>query len=231
MKHHDQTTASRLLLTRSQRETFPYEVRAFGLRVLVERGVFSPKHFHGWKTFTRHFPSVLGKDVLEIGCGTGITAMVIALRGARSIVATDVSRAAVRNARKNVRLNGLVGTVEIRHGDLFAPIAPRERFDAVYWNMPFMPAPEAYRFRSMLERSLFDPGYRLTRAFLENGTRVLRPGGRLLVGTADFGDVDQLRHLARAAGYRMRLLAREAAREIHRVEFQLFELRLNRPSV
>src|ERR1700722_19105905 len=113
----DQNAASRKVLAVSQNEKFPYEIRFGGLRVLVEKNVFSPKYFNGWKIFTLHFPKVNGKEILEIGCGTGITSLYLAKQGAKRVVAADVSSYAVHNTLKNVGLNGLKN-IEVRKSDI-----------------------------------------------------------------------------------------------------------------
>ena len=47
-----QIEASKKLLKESQKEEFPYIIREFGLEIAVHEGVFSPKHFKGWRVFT-----------------------------------------------------------------------------------------------------------------------------------------------------------------------------------
>ncbi|MDL1950213.1 methyltransferase [Acidobacteria bacterium ACD] len=76
-----------------------------------------------------------GTRFLDLGCGTGVVALLSARAGAGGI-ASDVSPEAVRNARLNLLLNRLERRVEVREGDLFAPVEG-ERFDLVAFNPPF----------------------------------------------------------------------------------------------
>ncbi len=63
-----------------------------------------------------------GATVLDMGCGTGILGICMALRGARRVVGVDVDEASVENTRLNCGLNG-VGQMEAVLGDasLLAP--------------------------------------------------------------------------------------------------------------
>lgn len=218
-----QSDASRQVLAESQKESFPYVVRAFGLDIIVHKGVFSPKYFEGWQTFTDKFPCIRGDDVLEIGCGVGVTAILLAQRGANRVVAVDVNPAAVANTRENAERNGV--QIEVRQSDIFSAIEEHERFHTIYWNLPFIWMPPDYRVSSMLERALFDPGYELTTRFLASAHEHLYRGGRLLAGLGDFADLDLFRRIADEHGYEMRQVASGYGMEIHPVEFQLYELR------
>ncbi|HEY5938303.1 MAG TPA: peptide chain release factor N(5)-glutamine methyltransferase [Kofleriaceae bacterium] len=76
--------------------------------------------------------------VLDLCTGSGAIAISIAkeLPGA-SVIATDVSPEAAAIARRNAERNGMADRVEIRVGDLFAPLAG-ERFDLIVSNPPYI---------------------------------------------------------------------------------------------
>jgi release factor glutamine methyltransferase len=77
-----------------------------------------------------------GTTVLDMGTGSGIGA-VFAAQWARQVVAVDLNPAAVRCARINVLLHQLEDRVEVRQGDLFAPVQG-ERFDLILFNPPYL---------------------------------------------------------------------------------------------
>jgi len=220
----NQNTASRKVLADSQKVKFPYAINYRGTRIVVHKKVFSPRHFHGWKVFNENFPSVHGKKVLEIGTGSGVTALYLAKRGAKRVLAVDISQYAVKNTKDNIELNKLKN-VEIRRSNIFSAIKKGEQFDMIYWNTPFIYAPSAYKFRSVLERGLFDPGYRITERFLRDGKRYLAPKGCILFGTGDYGDVPRFKKIAKEHGYKVRLVAQEKSVEMNPVVFELYELK------
>src|ERR1700691_2354352 len=117
---HDQIEASRKILEASQNIRQPYWVTICGLRFIVNPGVFSPRYFGSTDIFSRHFPHRSGEQLLEIGCGTGITSVLAALRGASKVVAVDINPAAVKNALTNSSLHSVNHIVDARIGNVFS---------------------------------------------------------------------------------------------------------------
>ena len=76
--------------------------------------------------------------ILDLCTGSGVIAIALAreLPAAR-VVATEVSAEAAALARRNAERNGVADRVEVRLGDLFAPVAG-ERFDLVTANPPYI---------------------------------------------------------------------------------------------
>lgn len=58
-----------------------------------------------------------GKTVIDMGTGSGILAILCAMRGADHVYAIEIDEAAYVNAMENVRLNGVEGRVSVIHGD------------------------------------------------------------------------------------------------------------------
>jgi ribosomal protein L11 methyltransferase len=73
-----------------------------------------------------------GKTVLDMGCGTGILAMLASLRGAKSVVAIDIDSWAFESTVENARLNN-IPNVESRLGD--ASLLGKETFDIIFANI------------------------------------------------------------------------------------------------
>ena len=74
-----------------------------------------------------------GKEVLDMGCGTGILAILARQRGARHCVAIDIDEWCRRNAEENIALNG-VDAIDVYLGDasLLPQVGP---FDLVIANI------------------------------------------------------------------------------------------------
>ncbi|WP_433560152.1 HemK2/MTQ2 family protein methyltransferase [Pseudonocardia xinjiangensis] len=79
-----------------------------------------------------------GRDVLDIGTGSGALAVAAARSGAASVTAVDLSLRSVVATWLNSRLHG--APVTVHRGDLFTPVAGR-RFGLVVANPPYVPAP------------------------------------------------------------------------------------------
>jgi ribosomal protein L11 methyltransferase len=73
-----------------------------------------------------------GKRVLDMGCGTGILAILAARLGAAEVVAVDIEDWTVENARENAALNGV--PVEVRLGDV-GVIEPDAPYDIILANI------------------------------------------------------------------------------------------------
>lgn len=125
--------------------------------------------------------------VLDLGTGCGIQAL-HAARHARSVVATDISARAIKRASLTFALNG-VSSVELRQGDLFAPVAG-EIFDRIVSNPPFVITPRRegvplyeYRDGGLVGDAIVE---RVVRGVAEH----LRPGGTAhLLGNWEYHDV------------------------------------------
>jgi len=82
-----------------------------------------------WKIFD-------GETVLDMGTGSGVQA-VFAADKASMVVATDINPAAVKMANLNAERNGVDDIIDVRYGDLFAPINKKEKFDVILFNIDY----------------------------------------------------------------------------------------------
>lgn len=83
-----------------------------------------------------HWDIQKGERVLDIGTGSGIQA-IFAADQASHVVATDISEDSTRAAAANVRRNNLEHKIDVRLGDLFAPIKEGETFDVILFNIDY----------------------------------------------------------------------------------------------
>jgi putative methylase len=77
---------------------------------------------------------IIGKSVLDLGCGTGRLALAASFLGAQSIVGVDIDKTAIRAAVKNSEKSGLKVNVHWVIGDVSAVTGS---FDTVLQNPPF----------------------------------------------------------------------------------------------
>jgi putative methylase len=77
---------------------------------------------------------IIGRAVLDLGCGTGRLALAASFLGAQMVVGVDIDRAAVRIASENSEKVGLKANVQWVVGDIDAISGG---FDTVLQNPPF----------------------------------------------------------------------------------------------
>lgn len=149
-----------------------------GFTLKVPEGVFHPQFFYSTRILLEELGRVdlNGKQVLDMGTGSGILALAAARRGAR-VLAVDVNPAAATAAATNAEANGLVARVSVRTSDLFSGVGD-EKFDVIVWNPPFYP-----RAPLNAARAAWDAGdsYDVLRRFAASAALHLRPGGRCIL--------------------------------------------------
>lgn len=176
--------------------------RVLGVPLLVTPSVFNPKLPRTGAFLAAHIDSRLvapEAEVLDMGTGSGVGA-IFAARYAQRVVAVDINPAAVRCTGINAVLNDAGHRLEVRHGDLFAPVAG-ERFDLILFNPPFlrgMPRDDrerAWRSHDIPERFAAGVGDHL------------KPGGSALVVLSSFGGAAAFLAEFRKQGFAVSVLA------------------------
>ncbi len=190
------------------RERFDFE----GLRLFVRCGVVNPSRFEASTYFARaaaRLAPAARARVLELGCGCGLTALLLARRGHR-VVALDVDPEAVANTVENVDGNDLFLTVLLSDWD--AALGDT-RFDYVVCNPPFMPGVPHDHTRA------FFAGERLEvlRGACQAMRRRIAEGGRGLLFTSSVSGRAAVLELLRLEG--LALLATERKRCWNEVYF------------
>jgi len=81
--------------------------------------------------------------ILDLCTGSGAVATSVAVHlKSASLIATDISPAALEVARRNARRHGVDNRIDFRVGDLFAPLNAGETFDAIVANPPYVKSDE-----------------------------------------------------------------------------------------
>lgn len=144
------------------------EVPALGSRIHPHYGVFSPVRGE-YIDLVAQAPLPGTGLAFDIGTGTGVLAAVLARRGVRRVVATELAPRALACAQDNLRRLGLQDRVELLAADLFPP----GRAPLVVCNPPWLPA----RPSSAIEQAVYDEGSRMLKGFLAGLHEHLEPGG------------------------------------------------------
>jgi release factor glutamine methyltransferase len=178
-------------------------VRAAGFRLAVYPTVFHPKLFLTSEFFARFLSTIdlAGKNVADVGTGSGILALAAAREGA-TVVALDINPKAVRAAIDNARGNGLGERVTAIRSDLMSSLAPDFLFDVIISNPPFFSGEP----RDIADRAwVAGPGYRDIMSLFEQARQRLKPSGTMYVLLSSDSDLHFLGKLIAKAGFRARI--------------------------
>ena len=211
------------VLRESEAEQEKYEVEILDRKFVVYPNVFSPKYFLDTEFFARELPIQQDEEFLEIGPGSGVTVVFAALRGAKHVTAVDINPDAVTNTKENAEINGVAERVTVLQGDIYEPLAKNSKFDTIYWNTPFGYVNENDDV-TVLEKAVYDPGYKATHRFISQAKEHLKENGRLLIGfSTTLGKFDVLQKFLEEAGFTVRLISKTESVETHPVFFEIFE--------
>ena len=157
-------------------------------------------------------PAEEGKTLrlCDIGTGSGTIALALAKflpkNKHATLVATDISQAALDVAEENARTLGVADSITFRHGDLLAPVAG-ESFDYLLSNPPYIPdhewadvAPNVKDYEPVTALRGGADGLSHLRPLIEQGGACVVPGGWLALELAAW-HADKAADLARAAGW------------------------------
>jgi release factor glutamine methyltransferase len=189
---HDAAAFHGLVARRAAREPLQYILGTeefMGMTFQVTPAVLIPRF--DTETLVREVAARLSGAVrvADIGTGSGAIAVGLAsLLPEARVVAVDISPEALSVARENARANGVADRVTFGLGDLVAPLAQDQPFDAIVSNPPYID--EAEWTELMPEVRQFEPkgaltpgpdGLLLYRRLAAEAPPMLRPGGFLAV--------------------------------------------------
>jgi len=154
-------------------------IAALGARIHPWYGVFSPVRGE-YLDLLAQTPLPSTELAFDIGVGSGVISALLARRGVRRVVGTDLDERALACAAANLGDLGLADRVELRRADLF----PEGRAPLVVCNPPWLPARPA----APIERAVYDPDSAMLRGFLAGLADHLAPGGEGWLIMSDFAE-------------------------------------------
>lgn len=141
--------------------------------------------------------------IIDVGTGNGAIAVALAVNARKvRVTAVDVSRAALRLARRNAAAHSVAGRIDFVQGDLLSALA--EPCELIVANLPYVPtqlyrklAPELRDHEPEGALHAGRGGTAIIETLLTQAGERLRPGGLLLVEHA-WNQGRRLREAARA---------------------------------
>ncbi|UCF78490.1 MAG: peptide chain release factor N(5)-glutamine methyltransferase [Candidatus Eiseniibacteriota bacterium] len=221
--------AKKLLERRVSRVPLEYltgKVEFLGRDFSIATGVFIPRPETELLAIEaeRKLEGVRSPSVLELGTGSGVVAVTLALRCGGAIVhANDVSRRAIEIARLNAAAHEVSDRVLLHVGDLFSALDTRRiagRLHLLVSNPPYvcsseipLLAPEVSRHEPTAALDGGDDGLRYVREILRQGPHLLAKDGWLVLEIG-VNQAQEARRAAVAAG----LEAVETVRDLSGIE-------------
>lgn len=195
-------------LQRNRSTAEPYQISRKGLTYTIHPGVFAPDIFEDTFFFMDSIPWRTAGSFLEIGCGAGLISIEAGRRNYGDVLATDISKRAIDNCAANAKRHSLEGTVKVRASNVFSAIGIQEKFDQIFWNLPFIWSDNEPE--DDLEACLFDPHYRGLSSYLRTARKHANPNSDILLGFSDStGHIEAVYALAKEQAFTVTVLAQK----------------------
>lgn len=146
--------------------------------------------------------------VIDVGCGSGILAIIAARLGAKYVYGIDAAPGTVEVGEENARIHGVLDRVTFFEGSVFDPLPKGLEADLLIGDISGIPdtlAAASGWFPSGLSGG--PTGAELPLRMLDEAKRFLRKGGRLLLPTGTLQDENSILDRARAVFGSLKQLA------------------------
>ncbi len=202
-------------------------VQIGGQEFHIHPNVFHAGEFPSTAWFAKEISESLTNQstFCEVGCGSGVISCLSAIANpSLKVVATDLNPDASENTKVNASFLGVTDRISVRQGDVLDAISSNERFDLIFWALPFGFLDPGASI-NLEEAQVFDPGYRAIRKLLYTAKQHLTSRGRLLLGfSSDLGHYDLLHDIAQEVHASIRTVAKTAIQEDLKLQFEILEI-------
>lgn len=154
-------------------------VAALGQPIHPWHGVFSPVRGE-YVDLVAKAPLPTTELAFEIGVGSGVLSAVLASRGVKKIIATDLDQRALDCASENLQRLGYAKQVVLQKTDLF----PEGQAALIVCNPPWLPV----RPNSAVEHAIYDPDSRMLKGFLQGLPAHLSQSGEAWLIMSDLAE-------------------------------------------
>lgn len=161
--------------------------------------------------------------ILDMCTGSGCIAISLSkIGGFDDVAAVDLSKEALKVAKRNADVLLGPGRITLIESDLFQAIEPKSRFDIIVSNPPYIPTeiikelqPEVRNFEPMLALDGREDGLFFYRQLVSEGRRFLNPGGSIYFEIG-YDQAESVSALLEDAGFAEIRVVKDAA-ELDRV--------------
>jgi len=124
-----------------------------------------------------------GQSGLEIGPGSGIACVLLALSGVKTVLGLDIDPSSVFLSRFNVVMNNVDAVVQIEQSDMFEYLNDsNDRFDTIIFHPPYRIVPTEIDYPNSTQRiGIGADGLELIRRFISSTGSFLSLGGQAVL--------------------------------------------------
>lgn len=123
------------------------------------------------------------RNVLEIGCGSGLLSIIAAKRGC-NVFAADVNPAAVECAERNAELNNV--RIKVVRSNLFDNV--EGKFDLIFFNPPYLPEEQTKNSRAWAGGKNME----IISRFIRHIKLYLKPKGEILIVVSSLSNPENI---------------------------------------
>ncbi len=163
------------------------EIPQLGASITPSYGVYSPVRGE-YLDLVNTAPLNNVSVAFDVGTGTGVLAAILAKRGVKKIIATELASRALVCAKHNIQKLGYADQVKIVSADLF-PSTDVGLADLIVCNPPWLPA----KANSAIEQAVYDPDSQMLKGFLKGVKNYLAVHGEAWLILSDFAEHLELR--------------------------------------
>lgn len=173
------------------------------LGFIVFSGVYEP----GDDTFlmAENLHIEKGEEVLDVGTGCGILAVLSAFKASR-VIATDINPIAVRCAKANADRNGVSEKIDFICGDLFSPLREGISFNLVVFNAPYLPVEEEPKDWLDYSWSGGRSGRETIRKFIETVSEYVKIDGRIMLVQSSLSNINETLNDLEGKGFEVEIV-------------------------
>ncbi len=145
-----------------------------------------------------------GLHVLDIGCGTGIQSIVLALQGA-IVLSVDKNPKALENTLHNAELAGVSDFIKTLKSDLFSNIPKETKFDIIVFNPPYV----ASEGKTDIALDGGKQGKEVLHKFLDTFSDYLKKDGVCFFLQSSLNNFEETQEILKKKGFFVEILNRQ----------------------
>lgn len=179
-------------------------MKVFGLKIETEKEIYPPREDTDLLAKNLKNEVENGDEVLDVGTGTGILAL-IAARSGKNATGIDINKNAVRLARLNAKKNEITN-VNFLQSDLFENVGEK-RFDLIVFNPPYLPSGNTkIQVKGSEQWDGGENGREIVRNFSEEVGKCLKGKSRVLLLISSIANLQEVEKLFRKRNFEVEIM-------------------------